>query len=519
VYLSNAKGDIMDVLNIPPLPLDISFGWKDGVLGYFSQASLGKANSGTVYSRIAKAPELSVPSSGGHKAAFDVTITGEGPFYYTMDGSEPSEKSTRYEVPIAIESSTTLRVIAIPEGQVKSETVTAVYRFDTSEYSLPCVFITVDSSYMTNGKYGLLRNPEDKDLEVPANVTFIQENGKVLFSENCGFSIAGQTSRVLPNRGWKVNFRDKYGKDTVDAKVFDNLNVTTFDSFVFRLGTTGNPIHDILGTAIGAGVMEDVLYQHYRPVNLFVSGEYYGVYYMREHVNENFVANHLGGDEDSVDIIYDVSEAMEGSNEDWLALMYYCKKHDLAETEHYEYVASQVDINSFIDYFIWRPYTGDSDHPNIRYVRSRNGDDSKWHIVIYDMDWAFQKKNISMEKYTYKLYEEQKHNNIVIYSLLKNPTFREAFLERLSFHMKNTFDPIRVNGLLDQLTGELKHDMEFHLNRWNGSTGAWNQLIQKIRDFVKSGSYDRRTVLLQETKKFFHLTDDQMTEYFCDIKY
>lgn len=519
VYLSNAKGKIVDVLNIPPLPLDISYGRQNGAPGYFAQATMGAANTSTLYTKVAQAPTLSVSSSGGHKKAFTVTIQGEGPFYYTTDGSDPTGKSTKYEAPIPIKGSTTLRVVAIPKGSVKSPIVTAVYRFDSAKYTLPCVFISVDRNNMVNKSYGLLNNVQDKNLEVPAHITFLQKNGKTLFDLDCGLSIAGQTSRPRPNRGWKVNFRSKYGQSTVDAQVFDDLDVTSFNSFVFRLGTTGNPMHDILGTAVGAGVMEDVLYQHYRPVNLFIGGEYYGVYYMREHVNENFVANHLGGDADHVDIIYNIKETKAGSNKDWVALMDYCKQNSLAKKEHYDYVAARINVNSFMDYFIWRPYTGDSDHPNIRYVRSRNGQDKRWHIVIYDMDWAFQKKNISLDKYTYKLYEEEKHNNIVIYSLLKNASFRKAFLERLSYHMKHTFAPTRVIGLLDQLNGEIKHDMAFHQARWKSSMSAWNRAIQDIKAFVKAGSYDRRTALLKETQKFFKLTDEQMKEYFGGIKY
>lgn len=519
VYLSTSKGKVVDVLNIPPLPLDTAYGRRNGVTGYFAKATMGSVNTGTVYSKLAKEPTLSVSSSGGHKKAFTVKITGDGPFYYTTDGSIPTGKSTQYTKPIRISGSTTLRVIAIPKGSLKSRIVTAVYRFDTAKYTLPSVFITVDRSYMTNRSYGLLNNVDDKDLEVPANITFIQANGKTLFSLDCGVGIAGQTSRPRPNRGWKVKFRGKYGQSTVDVKAFDDLDVTSFDSFVFRVGTTGNPMHDVFGTAIGAGVAEDVLYQHYRPVNLFIGGEYYGVYYMREHVNENFVVNHLGGDENAVDIIYNEKETKAGSNKDWLALMDYCRKHNLADQDAYEYVAARLNVDSFIDYFIWRPYTGDSDTPNIRFVRSRKGPDTRWYLVNYDMDWSFQKKEISMNKYTYRLYEEEKHNNLVIFSLLKNASFRKAFLARFVYHMNNTFTPERVTKILNRLNNEVKHDMAFSQARWKSTMGAWNKAITGIRLFIKNGNYDRRTVLVQETKKFFNLSDERMKEYFPNIRY
>lgn len=519
VYLSTADGQVTDALTFPALPTDVTYGWADDHPGYLAQPSPGKPNTGAVCSSIAAAPRLSLASCGGLTEPVTVTISGEGPFYYTTDGNDPTAASTLYQAPITIDGSTTLRVIAAPQGQLPSQVVTAVYRFDTADYTLPSVFITLDRQNLVNREYGLLNNPEDKDLEAPASITFLEADGTLLFSENCGFSIAGQTSRVRPNRGWKVTFRDQYGKDNAGVQVFPGLDVTGFDSFVFRLGTTGQPIHDILATAIGEGTMEDVLYQHYRPVNLFIGEAYYGVFYMREHVNANFVANHLGGDEDSVDIVYNISDAKEGSSDDWQALMDYCRTHDLSVQAHYDYVAARLNIDSFIDYFIWRPYTGDSDHPNIRYVRSRDSLDSRWHIIIYDMDWAFQKKDVSLNKYTYQLYEEEKHNNLIIFSLLKNEQFRQAFLERLSRHMHTTFDPVRVNALLDALTAETAHDMAHHQKRWNSTMGAWEQTLEKIRSFISAGSYDRRTVLLRETQKFFSLTDEEMETWFSGLPY
>ncbi len=520
VYLSKGKNRVVDVLNIPPIPADYSYGRKNNKTGFFSHPTLGSANE-TLYLSIAEQPTLSVPSSGGHKKAFTVAVTGKGPFYYTTDGSMPTKSSTKYTKPISIKGTTILRVVAMPGNAARSVPVTAVYRFDTASYTLPTVTVSVDRDYMTNNGYGLLKNVDDRDLEVPATITFLNPDGSLKFSQDCGLSIAGQTSRTRKDRGWKISFRSKYGSNALNCRVFDDLEIDSFDSLVLRLGTAGNPFFDILGTAVGMDECPAVLHQHYRPVTLFIGNTYYGVYYLREHVNTNFVANHLGGDEDHVDIVYCVSDTKAGSNKDWLALMDYCKHHNLAKQEYYDYVAARIDVQSFMDYFIWRPYTGDSDHPNIRYVRSRNAKDKRWRVVIYDMDWAFQnkQKNIGFDKYTYKLFEEEKHNNLVIYSLLKNEGFRKAFLKRLSYHMQNTFDPNRVTKLLDGISKEVRHDMQPMKKKWSASYSAWNKSVKDIKAFIKDKNGDRRTLLLKETQRFFNLSDAQMKEYFGKIKF
>ena len=518
IYLTKGKKTVVDALNIPPLQLDMSYGRKGGKTGYFTTPTLGRANA-TLYASVADAPRISVATSGAHKKSFKVKLTGEGPIYYTTDGSTPTQESSLYEKAITIKSSTTLRAVAMPKGKAPSAVATAVYRFDTGKYTLPCVFVSTDQSCLKDRKYGLLSNPKDKDLEVPAHAAFINADGSGLFSLDCGLSIAGQSNRTGPNRGYKISFRGKYGQSTVDAKAFENSDLTSYDSFVFRLGSTGNPIHDVFGTAIGDGVMKGLLYQNYRFVNLFINGAFYGIYAMREHVNANFIANHLGGNEEDVDMVYCVKDAKLGSNKDWLALVKYCKEHDLSKKEHYNYVAERIDVECFMDYFIWRPYTGDSDHPNIRYVRSRSGPDKRWHINIYDMDWAFQKQEPTMLRYTYRLYEEAKHNNVVIYSLLKNAAFRKAFVKRFAYHMQNTFAPSRVNGILTQLDQQLQHDLPTSQAKRKSSMSAWNRTLSGIRAFISTRLTDRRTVLIQETQKFFKLTDKEMKTYFKGIKY
>ncbi len=520
VYLSHKSRGIVDALNIPPVTVDVSYGRKNGVTGYFAAPTLGSANH-TPLSSVAEKPALSVASRGGCKNAFTVEVTGQGPIYYTLDGTVPTTASKEYKKPITIQNTTTLRVRAMPKGAVPSQPVTAVYRFDTKKYTLPTVTVSVEQNDMTDRQRGLLQNVQDRDLEVPAVITFLEADGTLKFSQDCGLSIAGQSSRKLKNRGWKISFSNKYGKDTLECQVFDDFDVASFDSLVLRLGTSGIAVYDIMGTALGKDECPQVLYQRYRPVNLFIGKTYYGVYFLREHVNANFIVNHLGGDEKQVDMIYSAEEVKIGSGKDWLALVDFCRKNSLADQKNYEYVEKQIDVMSFMDYFIWRPYTGDSDHPNIRYVRSRGSGDPRWRIVIYDMDWAFQyrDKNIGLDKYTYQLYDTPEHNNVVIRSLLKNKGFRQMFLERLAYHMKHTFETKRVHGILDKLNKEVQHDLKASQKDWPNTVGAWNKGVKDIRYFVKDWKTDRRTLLLQETQKFFGLTDQQMKQYFGSIKF
>ena len=78
---------------------------------------------------------LGLPSyslnEGSYTAEQKVEINkpeGEGvQVYFTLDGTEPSEKSSRYETPLTLQSNTTLKSIAIDKNGNKSAVKTATY--------------------------------------------------------------------------------------------------------------------------------------------------------------------------------------------------------------------------------------------------------------------------------------------------------------------------------------------------------------------------------------------------------
>ena len=69
------------------------------------------------------------PAAGEYFAAQDVTIaceTEDAAIYYTLDGTDPTAESALYTEPIAIAETTTVKAIAIKEGQT-SEVAEAIY--------------------------------------------------------------------------------------------------------------------------------------------------------------------------------------------------------------------------------------------------------------------------------------------------------------------------------------------------------------------------------------------------------
>ncbi|MCQ2265772.1 MAG: chitobiase/beta-hexosaminidase C-terminal domain-containing protein, partial [Bacteroidales bacterium] len=130
--------------NFKNLDMTINAGAEANVVGF---VSIFSNNSGTDFQIFPRAnadieliqseqvatPTFS-PASGTYESQVEVTIscaTEGAAIYYTLDGSEPDESANLYSAPITLNSSTTVKAIAIKEGWDDSEIASAAYQITT----------------------------------------------------------------------------------------------------------------------------------------------------------------------------------------------------------------------------------------------------------------------------------------------------------------------------------------------------------------------------------------------------
>ena len=353
---------------------------------------------------------------------------------------------------------------------------------------------------------------------MPINLTLI-EHGKTAFSVDCGLKIHGWGSRQLKKKSFSVRFRSKYGAGKLRYPIFEDSSVTSFNSLVLRRGSEDANrafFRDEFLTSLTAETMPEVLYQQYRPVNLFIDGAYFGVYYIRERVDDDFVASHLGGEPEDVDMIKGWKKGEHGDSKEWLALLNYCKHHDLSQQEQFDHVASQLCLESFMDYYIARAYSGDRDYANIRHVRAKGGD-GLWRIVNFDLDWGFGSDPASLSTMLGRVTEQPALNTVMINALLQNAQFKDAMIKRLVWHLNNTYAPERVIARIDAMEAEVANDLQYDYAIWPGTYEGWQENVQALRDFVKSENNDRVAAMVKSAKFAFRLSDEDMARYFGEL--
>ena len=491
----------------------------------FETPTPGKSNSPGTYAGYAQVPGFS--SMGGYVSkGFELTMeVPEGcRVFYTTNGSPPSVSSREYKKPVVIDKSTVVRAISVREGFLPSQMVTATFLVE-KEHSVPVVSVMSDPDGLFSNKTGIMSKYENGLVPGAPNYTSNEEreitfeyyvDGKRAVSFNARTRVFGETSRKEAQKALAVLLSEKYGSNEVFFPFFGKNTVSVFSSLVLRPSGqdwTRAHMRDELCSRLIRGTMQ-CDYMEAQPVALYINGEYWGLYYLREKLNEDYLVHKYGMTKGQIDIVKWERIQQAGSRADYLALCDYCETHDLSVKKNYEYVCSQIDVDSFMDWWIFETYVSNNDTGNTRCYRDQN--DGKWHWMLFDLDYAFSLYNYNKKNYIKSFmlgpfHGQAQCNNSLPRNLLKNDEFREKFIIRYFRHIKTTFAPDRVISVMDELSNEIKDEMPRQAERWGKPTVSyWNYNKKTIKQIIN----EKPEIARQQIKEAFRLSEKQVKKYY-----
>ena len=539
LYLYKAEGDgfrLADGAVLTDIRYGMSYGRSPsrGGFVYIPSPTPGTANAeGVRY--ISSSP---VPSSeGGIYNGIDslsLSFDGKGEIYYTLDGSEPNENSFRFSDPITVDKTCVVRAVSIEDGKLPSNGVTESYIINEN-HSLPVISLVSDPYGLWSEEEGIcFRGTADENGKYPSDANIWQDwerpcsvelfDGIWGFYADCGVKLFGQSNREYPKQSFQLKFRAKYGYSEIYSSLFENIpEITRFNNLVLRSGSQDyrrSLFRDELATSLASDM--DLLVQGYKACVLYINGEYYGIYYIREKVDENFVASHLGVSKESVDLLVGNGNTVYGSNEDWYSVLWYARNYDLSVLSNYNYLKRSVDVESFADFVIAEAFYGNRDSGNIKFYRSSETD-GKWRWILYDLDYAMTDDT---EYGTYGLWYmidpqgtgyAHRYSTTLINSLLRSPEFFDMFLRRFSYHLDNTFAADRVIAGVDRFRDLIGGEIVRNIGKWGNSYTSWDRQTKVIKNFVTDNNdtgKTRKEQLVSEIKTLFSLTDTAVNYYF-----
>ncbi len=483
---------------------------------------------------------------------------------YSTDGSVPNDASEEWKEPLRIKRTTALRVRAFADDPLvlPSRAVTATYIIDSAHDSrLSIVSLVSDPPNLfdeTTGIYmpGPKADPADDYLhanfrqgwERPAHVEIFStassqnsdvrlENaseetnsgttthvGNVEISQDISLRIFGDYSRLRDQKGFSLINRSAYGQTAFAAKVFENRSYEEYQSLILRAGgqdATVTKLHDVVATGLVDGTT-NLQVQAYRQAVLYVNGEYFGYYHIREKVNKYWVEQHYGIAPDKLDLLVGSGTALVGENAGYKELLEYCETHDLSDDANYAYVSGQVDIENYIDYLVAQMYVANTDTGNIKFFRERSRDPerSKWRWIYYDFCWSFI--DVDMDSFAY-LTDPQGHgigkafSTRLNRSLFQNQDFRNQFLRRFAELLKTVYTPENVLAKIDECESVLIEEKPRDGERWpadgDASFAAWVKNIQIMKAFAK----ERGDYCIGYLRRHFSLNDEQAMRIFGSL--
>lgn len=353
-----------------------------------------------------------------------------------------------------------------------------------------------------------------QDWERPVHVELYWTDGSKRLDQDAGIQIAGAWSQSNNQKSFSLHARNAYGKKYFEAKLFDELDITRFKSFVLR--DSGNDANstfyrDAMITHLVAANNIDI--QAYQPAIVYLNGEFWGILNMREKLNEYYIESHYPHvDHDKVDLLAGKGNgvtASEGDLTDYNAMMDFIKSHDLTDDENYQKVAAQIDVDEYVEYLVSEIYGGNDDwpHNNVKMWKSKkNG--GRWRWMLYDTDqsyniWGRDVDLVTYDKLEKCLTEKGKNgdtwSNVLLRNLVKNTTFRNKLANRFADRMNREFLPENINHLIDSLFNNIRNELPYHDYLWNsGDDGSI------MKDFAKSRPANMRKHL----RKSFDVGDD-----------
>ncbi len=571
LLLSNENGVILSqFLNYPPQRTDISYGsHSDSSTAYFDPPTPGETNGTPLLSLVAD-PIFS-QTRGFQTNPFTLVLstpTTGASIHYTTDGSEPSPSNgTLYTNPISISSTTVIRAIAFEDSRVPSRISTSSYFFrsDIIEQSNMLKEITESPNYQDEaltaltalpavslsfpndlvfGSTGIHSNPLERGRESERRIHFEYfdpNSPSDQIGEPAGLRIHGGNAREHPKKPFRLYFRNEYGNNRLNHPLFPESPVQSFKSLVLRGGG-----HDgwtfrrdwNQATFIRNLFLHDLQRAMGQPspngkyVNLFLNGEYWGLYVIHEFAHEHYNADHHGGDPNDWDIIKHENQIEAGDRDAWNQLIELAE-NGINSPNDYEAIQEFLDLENFADAMIHRIWSSDQDwlspyflngdsqpsFPDDKnwYVgrKSRNGT-SKFYFYSWDAEMSMGVPFRANRSTNYDFTQVSNPNSpgIIYDALRKYPDFQIFFADRLQKHFFNDGELTvsKLRQLWDQHTNRIRTPIVAESARWG--TQVWRDPDRPI-PFTRNGEWLPATRWVRAT--FLRNRSDIVLEQFRNI--
>lgn len=505
--LANPSGTIIDSVHLKPTQVNHSRGRKtDGSnqWGLFDSPTPNAANAGAKNAYATK-PIFNV-APGFYATNQSLTLSSPDPgvqIYYTTNGAAPTTGSNLYSTPIAVNATTIVRAFAVSSDPLVLPSFNENNTYFINETIAPTMnIISVGGNYS-----GLFGNTASGGINSSFEF-FEYTNHQFKFEYEGTAKKHGHDSWAYPQKGFRLYCRDEFGYDwAMKYKFFNNTTRDTFRQIILKAAASDNyngnggqscHLRDAFTHTLALKYGIDVDQRRYSPTVVFVNGQYWGIYEIREKVNGDYFEYYYGQDKsDKIDHLsyWGGLQIRSGSDTGWVNLYNFIMANNMAVQANYDHVANFLDCKSFITYFILNTWLVNTDwlNWNTMWWRGRKGQGVKWRYALWDEDnvLGLGQNYTGMGTTTFQndpcqpfdLFQNNsniKHTDM-LKRLMDNQTFNELYRKTFLEMLDGPLDCAHMIPHFDSMIHILDPEMQRHCNRWGGVYTTWQSHLAYMR--------------------------------------
>lgn len=493
---------------------DIS-GWS-----IFTSPTPGTTNTNArpVYSTK---PEIT-PEAGFFSGSVTVEVSSIDPnvtIYYTTDGTTPGTGSTQYTGPFTLTQTAVVKAVAIDSDPNIPRSFVDFHTFFVDDYhTVKVISISGDEvPDLLAGQGGGFGGGFEPD---GAFELFNEDSTRV--SDVTGeFNKHGNDSWAYDQRGIDFISRDEFGDDyAVKNEIFDMFNTTNRDKFqrlIIKAAANDNynfedgaHIRDAYIHTLSQLADLNLDERTYEPCVMYLNGEYWGVYEIREKVDDNdFTKEYYDQGRSDLQFIktwggtwaeYGGQQALD----EWEVLQNFIVNNDMSVPANYTQASAELDMSSLVDYMIINTHSVCTDwlNYNTGWWRGLDPDGDplslKWRYIMWDVDASFghyinytgvpddSPEADPCDNESPSIDDPEGHTAMLT-SLLENPDFFALYINRYADLNNTYFTCDYMIDLLDEMIDRIAPEMPRQISRWgNGSMTGWMNNVQELKDFINT---------------------------------
>jgi len=360
---------------------------------------------------------------------------------------------------------------------------TAGYSMREALLDIPSVSITMkqgDFVKSQNEKTGgdtqsIYGTPRER-FEKFCSVEYLLPDGTPGFQEDCKIETHGNSSRT-PNRMQKhslrLTFSNEIGIGKLRYNLFPESPVDEFNKLVLRACFTDSwalaswssaryrpndslYMRDVWMKETFGAMGQQSSFGNF--VHLYVNGIYFGLHNLTERIEDDFYADHVGGEKED----WEVNSDLATPGPLWNSMIA-TLNGPITTPAGYEAAKAKIDVANYADWVLLHFFGDAEDWPVKNSYAAANAisGDGRYRFNVWDQE-------IALDKYSWNRYNENGMGLVPFQRLRQNEDFKMLFADRVFKHMFDggALTVAEANTRLIDITGEIDKAIVAESARW-----------------------------------------------------